>query len=137
MTSNLIFFFWKPHDWTLVLLSVQLVMNVPFVAVHLAVYESAKKVMSGHKEESLAVQLLAGGTAGGTAAALTNPLDMVKTRLQLEGVNSATKYRTTHVVSSQASPNLDLCRDLNRVSSPSSGPSRKYILARMLWPALG
>ena len=74
-------------------------MNVPFVAVHLAVYESAKKVMSGHKEESLAVQLIAGGTAGGMAAALTNPLDMVKTRLQLEGVNSATKYGTTHVVS--------------------------------------
>lgn len=74
-------------------------MNVPFVAVHLAVYESAKKFMSGHKEESLAVQLVAGGMAGGTAAALTNPLDMVKTRLQLEGVNSATKYGTTHVVS--------------------------------------
>ena len=81
----------------------QLVMNIPFVAIHLAVYESAKKVMSGHKEESLAVQLLAGGTAGGTAAALTNPLDMVKTRLQLEGVNSATKYSTTHVVSTPTS----------------------------------
>lgn len=74
-----------------------LVMNIPFTAVHLAVYESAKKTMSGHEEESLAVQLLAGGMAGATAAAITNPLDMVKTRLQLEGVNSATRYGTTAV----------------------------------------
>jgi solute carrier family 25 iron transporter 28/37 len=73
-------------------------MNVPFTAVHLTVYESAKKTMSGHEEESLAVQLLAGGLAGATAAAITNPLDMVKTRLQLEGVNSATRYGTTAVV---------------------------------------
>ena len=92
-------------------------MNVPFVAVHLAVYESAKKVMSGHREESLAVQLVAGGTAGGTAAALTNPLDMVKTRLQLEGVNSATKYGTTHVVSTDPS-SLDQQNALLAANNP-------------------
>lgn len=74
-------------------------MNVPFTAIHFATYESAKKLLRGHEEESLAVQLLAGGTAGAAAAAATNPLDVVKTRLQLEGVNSATKYGTTAVVS--------------------------------------
>lgn len=76
----------------------QLVMNVPFTALHFATYESAKKLLVLEEDESLAVQLAAGGTAGGVSAALTTPLDVVKTRLQLEGVNSATRYGTTAVV---------------------------------------
>ena len=78
---------------------VQLVMNVPFTALHFATYECAKKLLALEQDESLAVQLAAGGTAGGVSAALTTPLDVVKTRLQLEGVNSATRYGTTAVVS--------------------------------------
>lgn len=74
-------------------------MNVPFTALHFATYESAKKLLVLEEDESLAVQLAAGGTAGGVSAALTTPLDVVKTRLQLEGVNSATRYGTTAVVS--------------------------------------
>lgn len=73
-------------------------MNVPFTAIHFATYESCKKLLALHEDESLAVQLAAGGTAGGVSAALTTPLDVVKTRLQLEGVNSATRYRTTALV---------------------------------------
>ena len=76
----------------------QLLMNIPFTAIHFAAYESSKKLLRGHSEESLAVQLMAGGAAGASAAAATNPLDVVKTRLQLEGVNSATRYGTTAVV---------------------------------------
>ncbi|KAL0038343.1 hypothetical protein WJX77_002827 [Trebouxia sp. C0004] len=74
-----------------------LVMNVPFTAVHFATYESCKKLLAMEEDESLAVQLAAGGMAGGVSAALTTPLDVVKTRLQLEGVNSATRYSTTAV----------------------------------------
>lgn len=73
-------------------------MNVPFTAVHFTVYESAKKMLRQEEDETLLTQLTAGGVAGGCAAAVTNPLDVVKTRLQLEGVGSATKYRTTAVV---------------------------------------
>ncbi len=76
----------------------QLVMNVPFTAIHFATYESCKKLLAMEEDESLAVQLAAGGMAGGVSAALTTPLDVVKTRLQLEGVNSATRYSTTAVV---------------------------------------
>ncbi len=76
----------------------QLVMNVPFTAIHFATYESCKKLLAMEEDESLVVQLAAGGTAGGVSAALTTPLDVVKTRLQLEGVNSATRYSSTAVV---------------------------------------
>lgn len=116
----------------------QLVMNVPYTALHFAVYESAKKFLTGsggtapaaaeagagagslltsaaaqgaaagasssseevegEEEEGLLVQLVAGGTAGGLAGAATTPLDVVKTRLQLEGLSSSTRYNTTAVV---------------------------------------
>ncbi|EFN56490.1 hypothetical protein CHLNCDRAFT_22033 [Chlorella variabilis] len=82
-----------------------LVMNVPYTALHFAAYESIKKFLVGgeeeegeeEEEEGLRVQLVAGGVAGGLAAAATTPLDVVKTRLQLEGLNSATRYNTTSV----------------------------------------
>jgi solute carrier family 25 iron transporter 28/37 len=76
-----------------------LVMNVPYTALHFATYESCKTHFSGEseEEETLAVQLGAGGVAGGVAAAATTPLDVVKTRLQLEGVHSATRYGTIAV----------------------------------------
>lgn len=79
-----------------------LLMNVPYTAIHFATYESCKTYFSREKdgkegEETLAVQLGAGGIAGGLAAAATTPFDVVKTRLQLEGVHSATRYDTIAV----------------------------------------
>jgi solute carrier family 25 iron transporter 28/37 len=62
-----------------------LAMNVPFTAIHFSSYESAKiamRVDDEDKEETFAVQFLAGGAAGGLAAAVTTPLDVVKTRMQ-------------------------------------------------------
>ena len=48
-------------------------------------------------DDGLLVQLTAGGAAGGIAAAATTPLDVVKTRLQLEGVGSAARYGSSAV----------------------------------------
>mmetsp|Transcript_38288 Transcript_38288/g.83293 ORF Transcript_38288/g.83293 Transcript_38288/m.83293 type:complete len:431 (-) Transcript_38288:553-1845(-) len=72
-----------------------ILMNVPYTAVHFSVYETAKQVLGrahglapdadlDQLEESLTTHLLAGGVAGGLAAAVTNPLDVVKTRQQTE-----------------------------------------------------
>jgi hypothetical protein len=64
---------------------VQLLMNVPFTAVHFSAYETAKRLLAAEDDEGLFVQLIAGGAAGGLSAAVTNPLDVVKTRLQTDG----------------------------------------------------
>ena len=61
-------------------------MNVPFTAVHFSAYETAKKVLVAEDDENLGVQLVAGGLAGGLSAACTNPLDVIKTRLQTDGL---------------------------------------------------
>lgn len=79
------------------------VMNVPYTLVHFPTYESTKKLLAAsstgtQQDEGLLVELLAGGAAGGLAAAVTTPLDLVKTRLQLEGMGSATRYATMSVV---------------------------------------
>ena len=66
-----------------------LAMNVPFTAIHFSVYEGAKRALfkaSEAEREGFAVQFAAGGIAGGLAAAMTNPMDVVKTRMQTECV---------------------------------------------------
>lgn len=64
-----------------------LFMNIPFTAVHFSAYESIKQVLAEDEtDEGLLVQLIAGGAAGGLSAAVTNPLDVVKTRLQTDGM---------------------------------------------------
>lgn len=77
-----------------------LVMNVPFTAIHFPIYEATKKMLNregDEEDEGLIVQLIAGGLAGGAAAAATTPLDVLKTRLQTEGVHSAKKYDSSAV----------------------------------------
>ncbi|GJD06608.1 Mitoferrin [Galdieria sulphuraria] len=75
-----------------------LIMNVPFTAIHFTVYESCKKVI--HKwrniasdELSVTSQLLAGAMAGACASAVTNPFDVVRTRLQTQGERGARRYK--------------------------------------------
>ncbi|GBG67785.1 hypothetical protein CBR_g910 [Chara braunii] len=92
-----------------------LVMNVPFTAVHFATYEGAKRILrdtglghvggGGEKgeegeggEENLSTHLTAGGAAGALASAVTNPLDVIKTRLQTQGVNGAQRFSSGSVV---------------------------------------
>jgi hypothetical protein len=65
----------------------QVIMNIPFTAIHFSAYETMKRLLDqSGDEETLATQLLAGGTAGAASAACTNPLDVVKTRLQTDGM---------------------------------------------------
>lgn len=76
-----------------------LLMNIPFTAVYFSGYETAKKCIldwRGIEDEnqfSATSHCIAGAAAGAIAAATTNPLDVVKTRLQTQGEVGARRYR--------------------------------------------
>lgn len=75
-----------------------ILMNVPFTAIHFSAYEAGKRALGeAGQPEGLRSELLAGGLAGGLAAAATTPLDVVKTRLQLAGVHSSGRPAITAV----------------------------------------
>eukprot|EP00262_Sarcandra_glabra_P018973 TRINITY_DN6984_c0_g1_i1.p1 TRINITY_DN6984_c0_g1~~TRINITY_DN6984_c0_g1_i1.p1 ORF type:complete len:282 (+),score=5.65 TRINITY_DN6984_c0_g1_i1:210-1055(+) len=64
-------------------------MNAPFTAVHFTTYEAAKRALGevvpeSAGEEGFLVHATAGAAAGALAAAVTTPLDVVKTRLQCQ-----------------------------------------------------
>ncbi|KAH9306750.1 hypothetical protein KI387_011154 [Taxus chinensis] len=78
------------------------VMNAPFTAVHFATYEAVKKVLTkfspeNASEEHLLAHNIAGGAAGALASAVTTPLDVIKTRLQYQGVCGAERFTSSSI----------------------------------------
>lgn len=67
-----------------------LIMNVPFTAVNFTVYESTSKILNPQKIHDPLVHCIAGGIAGASAAAITTPLDVIKTLLQTRGYSTST-----------------------------------------------
>ncbi|XP_058075144.1 uncharacterized protein LOC131223693 [Magnolia sinica] len=72
-------------------------MNAPFTAVHFATYEAVKKGLMEVSPESVSderfiVHATAGAAAGALAAAVTTPLDVVKTQLQCQGVCGCDRF---------------------------------------------
>jgi len=72
-----------------------LLMNIPYVAIYFASYESLRKVLKRGSEREFdpIAHCFAGGGAGMLAAALTNPFDVAKTRLQTQGDVGDRKYK--------------------------------------------
>lgn len=70
-----------------------LTMTVPFTATQFMAYESISRVMNPSKNYDPTTHCVAGGLAGGVAAAVTTPLDVIKTLLQTRGAASDVEIR--------------------------------------------
>lgn len=64
-------------------------MNIPYGCVMVAVNESLKRAMRPAGDYDTRTFLLAGSGAGAIAAVATNPLDVVKTRLQTQALRAS------------------------------------------------
>lgn len=71
-------------------------MTVPFSALQFLAYESLSTVMNPTKTYDPLTHCAAGGVAGGFAAALTTPMDVVKTMLQTRGTASDAELRNVN-----------------------------------------
>lgn len=71
----------------------------PFVGFYFVFYEQSKVVFkkvlgkTSDKDLPFFTYLISGGFSGGLSAALTCPLDVIKTRIQVQDKSSATAYK--------------------------------------------
>jgi solute carrier family 25 iron transporter 28/37 len=63
-----------------------LFMNIPYGCIMMSINESAKKWINPRNEYSIRASMASGIIAGAVAAFLTNPLDVIKTRLQTQNL---------------------------------------------------
>lgn len=78
-------------------------MNIPYGCVMVAVNESLKRAMRPAGDYDTQTFLLAGSGAGAVAAAATNPLDVVKTRLQTQALRAPAPVRSEGIVAPKPS----------------------------------
>ncbi|MCJ1403391.1 Fe(2+) transporter [Xylographa trunciseda] len=71
-----------------------LCMTVPYTALQFMAYEFVSKVMNPSRAYDPLTHCVAGGLAGGFAAGLTTPLDVIKTLLQTRGTATDAKIRS-------------------------------------------
>jgi len=76
--------------------------NIPFASLNFGFYEYSSQILNPEHTYNPYLHCVAGGIAGGIAAALTNPLDCVKTALQTRGIAETENLRNVTGFSSAA-----------------------------------
>ncbi|KAK6952677.1 hypothetical protein Daesc_004968 [Daldinia eschscholtzii] len=71
-------------------------MTVPFTALQFLAYESISTAMNPSKKYDPFTHCMAGAVAGGFAAALTTPMDVIKTMLQTRGTATDPELRSVN-----------------------------------------
>ncbi|CAK8675608.1 unnamed protein product [Clavelina lepadiformis] len=71
----------------------QFVMNVPFQTTHFVMYELAQERLNPTRDYNPISHILSGAIAGGTAAFVTNPLDICRTLLNTQQHNKESTVR--------------------------------------------
>lgn len=89
-----------------------LMMNIPYGCIMVAVNESAKKMLNPTGKYSFSNSIVAGCCAGAIAAALTTPLDVLKTRLQTQNVDLHCPEKNVRVIR----PGVPLCEPSETIS---------------------
>ena len=67
--------------------------NIPLAALNFGFYEYTSSKINPDRDYSPYLHCIAGGVAGGIAAAMTTPLDCIKTALQTRGISQNEKLR--------------------------------------------
>jgi solute carrier family 25 iron transporter 28/37 len=73
-------------------------MNLPFGCVTVAVNESARKVINPSGKYNFMSSMLAGSIAGTVAAAVTTPLDVIKTKLQTQNLEPCPRVGSIRIL---------------------------------------
>lgn len=77
-----------------------LVMNIPHACVQVAINESCRKLLDPTGKYSVETFLISGSIAGAVAALFTNPLDVIKTRLQTQNLDICPRIAKGNVLTS-------------------------------------
>lgn len=63
-------------------------MNIPFTALNFVIYESSTSILNPSGKYNPFLHCICGGLSGTVSAAITTPLDVIKTTLQVRGSNT-------------------------------------------------